>query len=845
MDTYDIFVSAAEEDLDWVDHYLLPELNLPDARKITHADFDPGKPRIEEFERAVTESRFTLIVVSPAYFADRWAEHARNISTYLAVEDNNNRRIIPILLKTVKTPLTIAHLVPVDCTDTNRWPEEVKNLRRALGRPKPPMPKPIVCPYPGMRPFESQDSPFFFGRGTEIQYIIQFVVHSSFLLVVGPSGSGKSSLISAGVLPRLRNQSTTGGWRSKEFRPGSQPAAVTAQLHDLANEETSATTQMSAPRTLVFIDQFEEIFTQASATEQTEFIGAMGALRNRPNHVVIITMRADFFADLMQSELWPVNPEQRLEVTQLQSANLREAICKPAAAVDVYLEDALVERLLIEAEGQPGILPLLQETLRLLWQFKQQRYITLQSYERLGQDGRTGLQQAITTKANATMGELKSESRRLIAQRIFVRLVQFVEGRPPVRRPQTVAQLMSAGDNEDDFEFTLQHLVHNHLLTIRGSESNESRIVDMSHERLIDAWPTLQNWLGQWQDVEKTRRWLERKTDEWTAYDESGGLLDDVELRDAEKWLQEPLRLSVGAKQSVLDLIDTSKKVLHERDERERRQRQQVEDLLRAKVEAQQRRAEVAERLRLNATALAMAVQAQQGVGGPHLSRLLARQAYLFNRRSKGHAEAQTDSGLRQSLASDHLAPVLPGHESLVRALAFSRDGTWLASGDDNGNILLWPTTQLDTVSATQNGGKSHPVVLKQRPDSGVQSLAFHPNGRWLACLTHDGSVLLYDVQSDGEKFLQLGAQGHFASIVSLNWSYDKNAVYDHLTATISFAPDGRFAAATDNDMVEVWEIGENDRVALVCSAAGHRNVQFDPEGNFLTQWGGTGRVAA
>ena len=176
----------------------------------------------------------------------------------------------------------------------------------------------------------------------------------------------------------------------------------------------------------------------------------------------------------MTSYLWPVDASQRVEVAPLRGDALREAIVRPAAGVGVQIEPSLVERLLADAADEPGVLPLLQETMRLLWDKVEGRLLPFAAYERLnlypavgasGAQGATGLAAAIAMKADATLAELTPDQ-QAISRRTFLRLVQFGEGRADTRRQQPLSALRAVADDPVLFERTLEHLTDHRLLTL-------------------------------------------------------------------------------------------------------------------------------------------------------------------------------------------------------------------------------------------------------------------------------------------------------------------------------------------------------------------------------------------
>ena len=224
-------------------------------------------------------------------------------------------------------------------------------------------------------------------------------------------------------------------WAPDDTRPQHDPASAVAALLDR---------HPPARRLLLVIDQFEEALSQALAPDREAFVAIMQALRGVHDCVAVLTLRADFYPELMHSDLWPVAEAERLEVVPLRGAALREAIEQPARQCGVYLEAALVDRLVADAAREPGVLPLLQETLRQLWGEMRQRLLTVGAYEALGRDGDSGMAVALATWADASLAELPPVQ-RVVARRVFLRLVHLGEGRDDTRRQQPVAALQVAG----------------------------------------------------------------------------------------------------------------------------------------------------------------------------------------------------------------------------------------------------------------------------------------------------------------------------------------------------------------------------------------------------------------
>ncbi len=311
------------------------------------------------------------------------------------------------------------------------------------------------------------------------------------------------------------------------------------------------------------------------------------------------TVRADFYPDLMGSPLWKKIQFHRMEVVPLDEAGLREAIIRPSEDVGVFVEAALLERLVTDAVGEPGVLPLVQETLVLLWERLERRFLPLRAYEALVLSHKTykpsrsnkltGLQVAIARRADAALAEL-SEAQRAISRRIFLRLVQFGEGRADTRRQQPVDALRATGDDSPLFDRTLRHLADSRLLTLSGDEGDFSRKVDIAHEALISGWPALQQWIAERQEAEQARRRLAAKAEEWVRFKKGkGGLLDNVELAEAERWLSTSDATDLGYDETLSALVEASRRAIQEAEqEKEERQQREIK-LIRERLKQQRK----------------------------------------------------------------------------------------------------------------------------------------------------------------------------------------------------------------------------------------------------------------
>lgn len=516
-DLYKVFVAFAAADRDWVEGFLIPELALPRGDFLTPDDFVLGAALTTEVQRAVLASQFSVVVLTPAFLADQWSAFGVLLASHRAVE-SASARVIPVLRKPCEVPLVLSHRRMLDCTDPRRRESEVARLRETLGAPAP-LPTEIPCPYPGLASYGVADGGAFFGREREIEQVARLVRREPFVLVMGPSGCGKSSLVAAGLVPALR------GWEVARFRPGADPVQRL--------DETLAAIRAEA-RTLVVVDQLEEAFTQAEPDARAAVFERLVAMREAGGVVVLVTLRADFYADFMACPLWPLPPEARVEIGPIRGQQLRDAIVRPARRVGVWIDESLVERLLADAADEPGALPLLQETMVLLWDARRARLIEIDAYSALARDGRSGLSVAIATRADSALRGL-DEREREIARRILLRLVTFGDGRPDSRRRQPRAELAASATDQMALERVVRELTAQRLLTLDRDGGGVA--VDLTHEALITGWPTLQRWVVEGRTDETIRRQLERDAAEWSERRADRGLLyRGARMADARAW---------------------------------------------------------------------------------------------------------------------------------------------------------------------------------------------------------------------------------------------------------------------------------------------------------------------
>lgn len=574
---YDFFVSYAFADSAWVEGYLLDALTAAGLRCWTLSDAPPGTPYLLACEQAVVRSRYTLLVLTPSYLAEVGTQIIETLAHSHGAE-SRSWPVIPLILQETELPVRLRMLIPLDATEQSGWPHAIGRLCRLIDAPAPAEAAKRPCPYPGMAPFKDSDRPYYFGRSAEIAECLARLRLHPFLALIGSSGSGKSSLLAAGLVPALREAAVAARealtiWT---IRPGTTPIA---SFDETVRLESAGTSQ------LLIVDQFEEIFS-APRAQALQCMHRLQVLISSKTCSVVIAMRADFYPDLMASPLWSEVRQHRVELTPLDADGLRQAITGPARRLAVQFDQELVERLIVEAADEPGSLPLVQETLVVLWERLDRKFLPLRAYLDLTTVG-TGesdirgsvVKLAISRRADAAMAAL-SQSEQVIAQRIFLRLIQFGEGRANTRRQQLVSELRVHEESVALFEQTLAHLGRHRLLTLSGDETAAERKVDLAHEALIVGWPRLHRWIAELQQGEQERRSLEQRATQWVdAGGTADALLTSAEQDRAEKFLCSRAAQILGYSTRLSELTVASRRHLNALG-RERRSRELQERIL-------------------------------------------------------------------------------------------------------------------------------------------------------------------------------------------------------------------------------------------------------------------------
>jgi WD40 repeat protein len=845
---FDLFVDYADEDESWVRGWLLPELNLPQERSVTKRQFDLGATLPAEFERAVTRSRYTALVLSRAYLRDEWTRFGELLASFVAVE-SGAEKVIPILLEDCELPLRVQFRVRLDCREKSTRTAEIKRLRELL-QLEDPKPEVIPCPYPGIVPFARENARFFFGREREIEALANRVGKQSLLLVVGPSGSGKSSLVFSGLLPKLEQQSAY--WLIRSMRPGSHPVdRLTSELKNTgeqAGDWQSAVRKLleasaGAGRLLLVIDQFEEAFSQAPPGQLSQFGAALQQIAAHPSCAVLLVLRADFYDPFLSSNIVPFDAEtQQFTLSRPGDAELRATVVEPAEAVGVKIKKELVERLLADGAGEPGILPMLQETMRLLWEKRENRLIEIDAYLSFDEK-QSGLWVALSLQGNAALSGMKDPERR-IARRVLLRLVQFGEGRDDTRRQQRLRALGSKDDDPAKFAATIDRLVDFRILT-KDKDRNNQVLVDLAHEALIRGWPLLSDLVRDRRQAELTRRRLLAKAEEWERLARKGGFLDRLGLAEAREWQSGSAAQDVGIDPAVEELIDASAAKL----QRDRRVRMTAIATIVALIAGG-----AAVILRSRFTSRLDAIEAIRE------SNPAAALQQAIDAVNHAHWFGPDLSARAQSALQDAIQSAEPnGNLSLgaeIDAVALRKDGELVAAAGRGGKVRLRDLvsdreTNLDLVDAPQDlsaiqiapeagsiwaAGMSGEVFVWDSPDDGqertafrvpsqVTALAVSTDGHSIAAGRQDGYVTIFDARTKEERTWQ----AHKLRINRLVYSGDGA----HLaagsadgTATLWGSASGRLEHSLPRDESEVTGVSFDETGRILATASSKGNVR-------------------
>ena len=559
---------------------------------------------------------------------------------------------------------------------------------------------PEVCPFRGLAPFDSAQAEYFFGRERLVAELVARLVGSTLMAVVGPSGSGKSSVVRAGLLPALANGVLPGseGWRQALMRPGEHPLSeLSRALSRLApgksvrhgDNPLAALLSSLAPgeRAVLAVDQLEEAFAACrDDVERATFFEALVAAADDPDQgvIVLLAIRADFYGRCADYPgLSARISANNVLVGPMTREELPRVIELPARRAGLRVEPQLVTALVDDVADEPGGLPLLSTALLELWQERSDRTLRHASYEASG-----GVKAAVARLAERAYERL-SEPQRERARTIMLRLVDAEEA-ALVRRRVPISELEA--ERDEQAAEALAVLTESRLVTV------DEETVEVAHEALLREWPRLRGWLEEDAEGRRLHQHLIHAAGEWQASE------------------RDPAELYRGARlASALDWAASHDPELNELERA----------FLEESRAASEREAERQRRTNRRLTALLA------GVGVLLAAAVVAGLTALSERQGARNAATAADA---QRLAAESVTA-----DELDQALLLANTGVAL---DDS------PATRSSLFSALERSPAAL-GVLNGDGDS-VISLSLSPDGGMLALGDLDGTVTMFDTETRG-----------------------------------------------------------------------------------------------
>jgi DNA-binding SARP family transcriptional activator/WD40 repeat protein len=609
----------------------------------------------------------------------------------------------------------------------------------------------VVCPFKGLASFEVADARYFCGRERLTAELVARAVGAPLLGVVGPSGSGKSSVVKAGLLPALSDGVLPGSdeWPQVLMRPGEHPMA----------ELRSAGLERVAPeRVVLVVDQFEEALTTCrDEDERAAFVDALVRIAHRGDGVglVVLAIRADFYGRCATyPTLTTLLGANHVLVGPMQRDDLRRAIEQPAQRAGLQVEPELVDALLADVENEPGGLPLLSTALLELWRQRDGRRLRRASYEVTG-----GVRGAVARLAEEAFGQLDPEQQR-IARAVLLRLAGEGTGGAAVRR--RVARTELRGPREDDLARVLAVLTERRLLTMSATTA------EVAHEALLREWPRLRGWLDEDAQGRRTQRHLADAARDWDERGrDPGDLYRGARLAVALEW-------EAGHEQELNPtehaFLDASRTAAERAQRRMRIALAGVAALLAVAVLG----GLVAAHQRSTARAEARTAEAQrigaQALDQPDLDRslLLARQGVALD-------DSPTTRGnlLAALLRAPAALAVVRGEGNPLTAIDVDPAGRTLLVGDRNGNAEF-----LDAVRHRRIGRVDKAGIA-------ISAVRFSPDGARAAVIGRGSSQ---------QSFVELLDTRTHHSVGHLATGIDPAAFVINVKA-FAFSPDSRTLA--------------------------------------------------
>jgi WD40 repeat protein/DNA-binding SARP family transcriptional activator len=576
-----------------------------------------------------------------------------------------------------------------------------------------------ICPFRGLAPFDAAHAEYFFGRERLVAGLAASLVGSTLLAVVGPSGSGKSSVVRAGLLPALANGVLPGSerWRQVLMRPGEHPleelrralARATPDAGSRNGDDPFAAVTgapASDERLVLAVDQLEEIFTACrDQGERTAFVEALVAAADDPNQrvLMVLAIRADFYGRCAEySALSAKISANHALVGPMRREELGRAIELPARRAGLRVESQLVSALIDDVLDEPGGLPLLSTALLESWEARSGRTLRHAAYEASG--GVSGAVARMAERAYKRMSQPQRERARAILLRLADAEVSAL-----VRRRVPLAELDVEAD--ENAAAALAVLIQSRLVTV------DEGTVEVAHEALLREWPRLRGWLDEDAEGRRLHQHLTHAASEWQASGrDSAELYRGARLASALDWAS---RHNRELNELEREFVEESRAAGEHEAERQRRTNRLLAGvgvLLAAAVVA----GVIAISERQGAREAATVAEAER-LGAEALTEdRLDKALLLANAGAALHDSAVTRSNLLATLLRSPAAVGVLALSGEPASIALSTDGGTLAVGDMDGTVRLFDTQTRD-------------LLGEHRAPGPVWTLAFGPDGRTLA----------------------------------------------------------------------------------------------------------------
>ena len=740
-------------------------------------------------------------------------------------------------------------------------------------------------PFRSLRPFEAEDSCLFFGRESETEDLLARLSRSPVLVVLGNSGSGKSSLIRAGLIPALQqghfrsHPSPVNSWRTVLFCPSGTPFdyladvlpnSLTPELNlqkqsdfithcreKLPSRETalrdaigaitnSVSVQSRPSHVLLVADQFEEIFTltenRKTRDRYIDSLLAANSLNGPVAVYLVLILRADFYANCLEHQGLSRLLETNLyNVPRMSADQLHQSIEKRLAMAGGQAEAGFIDSLLAEVGDEPGDLALLEHALGLLWEKCGGAGCTLTSkaYSEIGR-----LRGALSRHADEVYDSMPNEIHKELTRKIFLELIHLGEGAQDTRRRLRKTDMLSLGSPQE-IEFVLAHLVSSRLISA-GAEGQQA-FIEISHEALLREWPALQEWIAQNREELRLARRLMQAAEEWQKSNhDPGAILQGTRLSQAEEWLARHAEAPFLVRQFVQAGIEERDNALRrerEAQELELSRQSQLREEADARAAAEKKLREqqesaalqmrrLATHLRRLVSALAVLLLVAVGVAWfayhayhqgliERSNALAAQSSELLNR----------DHGRALEMALRRFSVIKTDETRLALAKALPETIATLkherpverAVFSPDGHYIL--TASYDHMARIWNSSDGRLITTLQGHSDKVEHAAFSPDGRYIVTASWDHTARIWS-STDGRLLTTL--EGHTDAV---------------LRAT--FSPDGqRIVTASRDHTARIWSIQGKQLAVLQ-----HDNVvphaEFSPDGRRIVtaSWDHTARI--